>query len=205
MADLFPSRIIALDLETTGLSPMYDYITQIGAVVMEDGVPTEQTFFHNVQPNLSKYKISGEALSVQVGDMEDEDFAEKAAVWLQSLKDRPSAKEVAEKLSDWCYKVNAWDIPVVAHNAAFDHSFINGWSFSYRGAFYDWLSPVWIDTKEMAAKVIGRGGNYGLDAVCARYEITKRTGGHNDLQDAILCGQVYAKLREELMNTGGLK
>lgn len=203
MVNLLPSRIIALDLETTGFSSMYDYVTQIGAVVMENGIPTEQTFFYNVQPNLSKFKISLDALAAQVGDMNDDDFAQKAADWLKGLKDRPSAKETAAALSEWCSAVGAGGLPVVAHSAAFDLGFIQQWSFSYRSGLPSWLSPVWIDTKEMAARVIGPKGNYGLDAVCARFDMPKRAGGHNALQDAILCGQVYARLREELLKGAG--
>jgi len=203
---IYPNRIIAIDFETTSHNPVYDYIVEIGAALIHDGV-TVDTFQRHIQPNPQKFKINSEALTVQIGEIVDDagdvmpDAAERIAQWFTNKLSAPTSRVVAEDFVKWCQSIGASSIPVVAHNAGFDHGFYHNWRFQQQARFKDGaLSPVWIDTQEMA-RIIAPGGpqlGYGLDALCVMLGIEKRTGGHDALQDAILCGQVYFKLRDLL-------
>jgi DNA polymerase III epsilon subunit-like protein len=197
----YPNKIVAIDFETGGLSPQYDPILQVGAVVMDREGPVGDPFYTPVKPNMEKLKISLGALSVQVGDMTTSAGVSAFGDWLQGLHAAPSSQEVANQLVEWARKVGARNIPNVAQNAAFDYGFFSSWQFQQKSAFSRGsLCPVWIDTIEMARQLYPGGPpqGYGLDALCLLLDLPKREGAHNALQDAILCGQVYFKLKERL-------
>ncbi len=197
---ILPSRILALDLETTGLSSQYDYISQIGAAVMENGECLGIPFYSEVQPNLSKFKISLEALAIQTGDIRDKKGQKEAAEWFAKIFDFPEPKQVAKDFRDWLVANDAKHLPVVAHNASFDYAFLNQFQFNNRLVFgkEQFLSPVWIDTIALAKWAIPGGDSYSLDAVLCALRLPPRPGHHDALQDALLAGRAYDLLCREI-------
>lgn len=198
---IYPNRIIAIDLETTGLSSQYDYIVQVGAIVMENGEPASDPFYSRVQPSLDKLKISTGALAAQAGDVTTKEGRGKVAEWLGCLYDSPPSRDVAESFLEWAEKVGSSTVPTVAHNAAFDYGFFSSWQFQQKAAFKHRqpISPVWIDTIAMARLAYPGGRSYALDEVLLLCSLPPRPTNHDALQDALLCGQVYFKLRDQLL------
>lgn len=197
---IYPRRILALDLETTGLSSQYDYITQVAAAVMEGGECVCVPFYSQVQPNLAKFKISLEALAVQTGDIREKEGQKAASKWFAQIFDYPEPKQVSKDLKDWLEAHDAKHLPVVAHNAAFDHAFLNQFQFNNRLAFgkEQFLSPTWIDTIALAKWAMPGGDSYFLDSLLCALKLPPRPSFHDALQDAILAGRAYHLLCEAL-------
>lgn len=198
MNNLYPSRILAIDVETTGLNSQYDYITQIGAVVMEDGQITGTPFYTRVQPNLGKAKISLDALKVQSGDIKDEEGLKAVYETLKAWGSAPSARDVAGLFAEW---LGAAPPPTVAFNAGFDMGFLSQWMFQQKAAFGKTnLSPITICPMVMARTVYPGGKQYNLDAVSVLCSLPPRPAAHDALQDAILAGRCYFNLKDKLEN-----
>lgn len=202
----YPTRILALDLETTGIASNYDYIVQMGAALME-GDEIISVFQSKVRPNLDKLKIAVSAMEAQCGDVTTAEGQLKVAQWIADTFSAPLAKDVAKEFSAWCSENGAGDVPVVAHNAHFDHGFMGQWIFQQRTAFKTPpLSPWWICTLTMAQKVWPGNGRFGLDECLLVAQLPSRPKDHDALQDAILAGRLYAHLANEdfsLRNVAG--
>lgn len=183
-------KVLSIDVETSGLIPAYDFITQIGAVVMEDGEVVSEPFYTRVQPDWEKFKISVKAAEVQVGGMEG--FVD----WIAELKAAPVMLEVAKSFSAWTESVGAISLPNIAYKADFDWPFLENKLFSYKSVFKTpSLSPMWICVLNMARTHFkGTLPNNALDSVVAAFGIDIERSGHDALQDAILCGKVFHAL-----------
>jgi len=195
----WPRRVVALDFETSGLSSQYDYILQVGLAIMEGGEVVDEPFYTRVQPNLAKFKISGDALAAQLGDIFTEDGMGKLATFMMALRDAPSSREVAQSLASWSERTGAWKFPVVAHNASFDCAFFSQWKFQQSSVLRPSpLSAVWIDTITMMERAFPGGQSYNLDTCLLLAGLPSRPADHDALQDALLAGRLYAHLVEAL-------
>lgn len=118
LADL-PSlgSFVALDLETTGLRPGHDRIVQIAAVRIVEGRPsagndrlaTDAFFCEHL--NLEGRQIPY-GLKVRLGFQEHPE-------WERALEQAAPIETVLRRFRDWLGST-----PLVAHNARFDHSFL---------------------------------------------------------------------------------
>ena len=99
--EFFPEGIIAIDLETTGLSPLVDRIIEVGAVKI---TPTGTSIFQTL--------INPEILipqhTIDIHNITDE-----------MVKDSPLLADILQPLREFI-----GDLPVIAHNAKFDLGFI---------------------------------------------------------------------------------
>lgn len=101
LLEFFPQGLIAVDLETTGLSPLVDKIIEIGAYkITADGVSVYSTL---INPD-----IPIPAHTTAIHNITDEMVA-----------DAPKLGQVLSELKEFL-----GEIPVVAHNAKFDLGFI---------------------------------------------------------------------------------
>lgn len=195
----YPRRIVALDIETTGLSSQYDKMRQIAAAVMEDGEVVGDPFYTYVGCDPRKMSLKLEALEVTCGDVTTEDGAAKLRAWIMQGLEAPQPPEVATQFAAWSDMTEAWKHPVVAHNAHFDHGFIGQWCFNNRARFrVPPLSPVWICTLTLSQWLHKDAKGHGLDDVCARLGLAQRPQAHDALQDAVLAGAAYHLLTKDL-------
>lgn len=98
---VFPKGVIAVDLETTGLSPLLDRIIELSAVkITSEGF---ETFDELINP-----KISIPQNTIDIHGITDEMVANK-----------PTIKEVLDR-----FMAFAGDLPLIAHNAKFDAGFL---------------------------------------------------------------------------------
>lgn len=190
-------KILALDLETTGLSPDYDYITQLAVAIMEDGQVLD-AFHVKVRPDMERFRISAGALTAQVGNFVNEPI--KTADWLTALFSAPEPGDAWGQLVKWATGKQTHLLPVVAHNMAFDHGFVHKRVLCFKTVFG--LEPVfgatWVDTLTMAKIADPGKRSYALDACLERVGLPARPAEHDAMQDAILAGQLHHKLTEKL-------
>jgi len=190
-------RILCLDFETSASNPRFDHVMQIGAAVMDGGEVTE-TFSYRISLHGTDARISLKAIEAQVGaqNMTPELIGKE----VEKLIKGKNRQWVMEELKAFCFAHDVYDLPVVGHNVVYyDAAF---WSQLLYTSTEDirrtpMLSPIWVDTLEMARRVFP-GSKLGLDVVCQKLDLPPRPGGHDALQDAILAGLAFYKMREML-------
>lgn len=165
-------REIILDTETTGISPAEGHrIVEIGAIEMENHLPTGRTFHVYINPERDMPKEA------------------EAVHGLSSafLRDKPVFKDIAEE-----FRLFIADAVLVIHNASFDVGFLNA-ELDYLKLPPIEMAQV-IDTLHLARRKHPMASN-SLDALCRRYGIdnSKRTR-HGALLDAELLADVYIEL-----------
>lgn len=201
-----PSHILALDFETTGLSPQYDHPISIAAMEFLDGAWTGKMFYKTIRPSL-KSKVSIEALAVQAGTHEDDaEYATKLSDMLRAIYGCDnSPKDVMQEFTEWMFENNLTTVPVVAHNALFDMSFfaekLECFTSVHKG---NAISPIAICTKRLACHVFPKEkprDARSLDACLLALGLDGRAEkGHNALMDAEAAGRLYFALKEKIEN-----
>jgi len=165
-------RQIVLDTETTGLGPFTGHrIVEIGCIEVLNGIPSGQTFHAYVNPER---------------DMPAEAFAVHG-LSADFLKAHPTFMEIVED-----FLAFIGDAPLVAHNASFDHGFLN--AELDRAGRPTLGRERLIDTLLLARRRFP-GTSNRLDDLCARFGIdNSRRTKHGALLDAELLAEVYLEL-----------
>ncbi len=161
-----PERYVVFDLETTGFSPEYAEIIEIGAVRMENGKRTD-SFQSYVKP------VRG--IPAQI-----------TALTGITLKDTWNAPYVDEALCGFLSFIGSDTL--VAHNAPFDCRFI-GTICAFLG--YSFENTV-IDSLRLARKYI-KSDNYKLETLKKLLGI--RLSSHRATDDCIVAGEVVEYCR----------
>ncbi|MBU1660642.1 MAG: DEAD/DEAH box helicase family protein [Chloroflexi bacterium] len=129
------TSIVALDLETTGLNPEGDAITEIGAV------------------RFNSKRIEGEWHSlINPGRRIPPNITQLTGITDAMVRDAPTIHAVLADLADF-----VGDSPVLGHNVRFDLGFLNRYGILQAN------DP--LDTYEMAAVLLPTAGRYKLGAL----------------------------------------
>ena len=165
-------REIVFDTETTGLSfSGGDRMVEIGCVEMVNRVETGRTFHAYYHPERD---MPVEAFNVH-------------GLSQAFLADKPRFGDGVADLLDF-----VGDAPMIAHNASFDFSFLNG-ELVKCGRPIIHLNRM-IDTLQIA-RSRHPGAKHSLDALCSRFGIDRSHRVlHGALLDAQLLAQVYVEL-----------
>jgi ATP-dependent DNA helicase DinG len=171
-----PECYVALDLETTGLDPAQDAIIELGAVKVREGREAGR-FQSLVNP--------GRDIPFRVRRLTgiDQDVVDSAPGIFSVLPHFLSFLE---------------DLPLVAHNASFDMSFLA--ATGLRAGIPPLDNPVW-DSWELARLALPAAKGHSL-ACLAQSLGVKPTGSHRALPDAITLSEVFRGLVEELPHMG---
>jgi DNA polymerase-3 subunit epsilon len=168
-------REIVFDTETTGLSfAGGDRLVEIGCVELVNRIETGRTYHVYVNPERD---MPGEAQAVH-------------GLSAAFLSDKPRFGEIVSDLLAFIE-----DAPMVAHNAGFDFSFLNG--ELGRCGHPDVCRSRMVDTLVLA-RTRHPGAKHTLDALCVRFGIDR---SHRVLHGALLDAQLLAQVYVEL--TGG--
>ena len=163
---------VVFDLETTGLSPANCYMTEIGAVVVENGVIGESynTF-------------------VNPGCHIPEKVTELTGITDEMVKDAPTPTQALRDFLAW-----ADGRPLIAHNAhGFDIRFLKAQAERDGMDF----QPVYLDTLPLAQALYAGLRNYKLDTIGKYLEIPPFEH-HRACDDARALAQIVEKMLEDL-------
>ena len=162
---------ICFDIETTGLSPKTEKITEIGAVKIKNGevVDTFSTFVNPEKPIPAKI--------VELTGIND-----------SMVKDAPSQSDAVRAFLDFC-----GNNILVAHNAPFDVSFIRA-ACNNMGVEFNHTS---IDTVAIARAILPDIKNCKLDTV-ASYLRLGSFNHHRALDDAQILSKIFISLCDRL-------
>lgn len=167
-------REIALDTETTGLSPESgDRVVEIGCVELLGHAPTGKSYHVYINPERA---VPEGAFNVH--KLTD-----------NFLADKPKFAEVADGLLAF-----VGESTIIAHNASFDIEFLNmELKRCGRGPLsYDRV----LDTLELARRKLPHLGSHRLDALCKYYGVdnSERRDAHGGYIDARILAEVYIEL-----------
>lgn len=173
--DVEENSYVVVDLETTGLHPMFNEIIEIGAIKVKDGETIDE--FHA----LIKPKEKLDSFTTQFTSITDE-----------MLQDQPSIEEVLPKFLNFCK-----GSVLVAHNANFDYRFLRYYTKKICGI--DWHLPV-IDTLALAKRLV-RLSSYNLEKLVSHFKIGSFKH-HRALEDARVTTKVFLELLKILEEKG---
>jgi len=166
-------REIALDTETTGISPRDGHrIIEIGALELMHHLPTGRKLHLYINP---EREIDEGAVAVH-------------GITSDFLADKPVFADIVDEFM--CF---VGDDPMVIHNASFDMSFINAELKRLGRPGLPMAQSV--DTLMMARKKFP-GAQANLDALCRRFEIDN---SHRDLHGALVDADLLAAVYIELL------
>lgn len=162
---------IVFDLETTGLKPATEEITEIAAVLVEDGQLRDsfQTYVNPhkpIPPNI-----------VELTGITDE-----------TVRDAPELSDAMQR-----FLAFAGDRPLVAHNAGFDMSFLQA-ACKRLGIARDF---TYIDTLEMSRILLPDLGKHKLN-VLAKALAVGPFEHHRASEDAAVLARIWIKLIDKM-------
>ncbi|MFC6322314.1 PolC-type DNA polymerase III [Companilactobacillus baiquanensis] len=170
--DLLNAEYVVFDVETTGLSAVYDSIIELAATKMKDGEVID-SFDEFINPGQELSEFTTNLTSI-TNDM---------------VKDAPDEKTTIQKFIDF-----VGDDVLAGHNVTFDIGFINA-ALTRMG--HDRVSVPVIDTLEMSRTLHSEYRNHKLDSLAKRYNIVLEHH-HRANADAETTGYLMYKLFEEM-------
>ncbi|MDU5350213.1 MAG: PolC-type DNA polymerase III [Peptostreptococcus sp.] len=166
---------VVFDIETTGLSPHSDNLTEIGAVKVQN-CEIVDSFSTFVNPKMD--------ISYQIQEL--------TRITNEMVKDAPSLEEALPKFLEF-----AKDSVLVAHNADFDTGFIYQ-KCQQLGLEYNFEK---VDTLTLARIININLKRFSLDKVCKEMGVVL-SGHHRAVNDAQATAEVFIKYLEIFKKKG---
>ncbi len=163
---------VVFDIETTGLSPEKEEITEIGAVKIVEGVVTD-TFSQLINP--------GKTIPPKITEL--------TGITDDMVKDKPTIDMVLPEFLTFC-----GDATIVAHNAGFDTGFIRQKATRLGLSFHNKIN----DTLRLSRELFPEAGKHSLDAVCNRLGVSLENH-HRAVDDATATAEVFLKLLDMVL------
>ena len=162
---------IVFDLETTGLKPATEEITEIAAVLVEKG---------EVRDSFQTYVNPHKPIPPEITEL--------TGISDETVRDAPELRDAVER-----FLAFAGDRPLVAHNAGFDMSFLTAACkrLEIDRAFTS------IDTLEMSRILMPDLGKYKLNILAKHLQVGPFEH-HRASEDAAVLGRIWIKLLEML-------
>ncbi|MCR5505631.1 MAG: PolC-type DNA polymerase III [Bacilli bacterium] len=161
------AKYVVLDLETTGLSCLYNRMIEFGAVKIEHGIEVGRLdILVNPQCSIPK-KIS------EITNITDE-----------MVKDKPTAKEALPKILEFI-----GDAILVTHNADFDFNFLQE---ELRRCGMPLLTNPVIDTLSLSRYLFPESRNHRLGSLCRNIDVVyDEESAHRADYDASVLNEVW--------------
>jgi len=171
---------VALDLETTGVDPSTDGIIEIAAIRYEDGREVDC---------ISQLIDPQQLIPLRIQNL--------TGILPGMVAGKPTISQMVPRLRELL-----GDLPVVAHSASFDTSFLRH-VFAGHGVFFN--NPI-FDTVEFSRVSLPRAKNHRLATLVQALQIHLERH-HRAEDDARACGQVFLALLNEVtrMDVGLLR
>ncbi|ETI70335.1 DNA polymerase III PolC [Neobacillus vireti LMG 21834] len=173
---LAEDTFVVFDVETTGLSAVYDTIIELAAVKVKDGDIIDRfESFANPHHRLSATTIN---LTGITDDM---------------VQTAPEVEEVLRRFYEW-----AGDAILVAHNASFDMGFLN---VGYKKIGLEKAANPVIDTLELGRFLYPEMKNHRLNTLTKKFDIDL-TQHHRAIYDAEATGYLLLKMLKDALEKG---
>lgn len=172
---LLDTTYVVFDVETTGFNAAGgDQIIEIGAVKIEKGNVIDR-FSTLINPG---YKVSSKTTEI-------------TGITDSMLKGKPSEEKSILDFKSWIM-----DLPLVAHNAKFDQSFL---AMAYKKYNLGELKNTVLDTLELSRTLNPDWGRHGLTYLAKRYEIEWDEDAHHRADyDAEATAKIFYKMVKKL-------
>lgn len=167
----FPTSYVVLDLETTGLEPMWDSIIEFAGIRYVDNQPVAE-FTSLINP--------GEEL--------DEYITELTGITNDMLVDAPMLEDVLPQIREFI-----GDDIIVAHNANFDINFLYD---AYQRVFGVPLSNGFVDTLRLSRNLYPEYKHHRLRDLVTRFGVGE-TVAHRALSDVQQTQACYDRMRAD--------
>ena len=174
--DSIRNCFIAFDVETTGLSPTFDRIVEIGAVIFFNGT-VQKVFSSLVNPGVS-IPQSASAVNHITNTM---------------LATAPTEKEIYPRLIDFLGDALCGKIVMCAHNGRFDFDFLCN-TLSRLG--YS-ANIKYVDTLSLSRKKLQGLDNYKQNTI-EKYFGLVNSSSHRAASDAENCGYILLRLLQKI-------
>lgn len=163
----YNQKFVVFDIESTGLSPASDMITEIGAVKIEDGVIVDRfsRFVNPMRPIPEK-------------------VVELTRITNEMVADEPPIEVVIKDFVEFI-----GDATLVAHNAEFDTAFIRR-DMDKVGLKFDF--PV-LDTLYLSRAILNDLKRFNLSAICKKLGVNLE-GAHRAVNDAEATAEAFIKM-----------
>lgn len=161
------TKFVAIDVETTGLSPVYNELIEVSAIKYE-GAKKVGTFSTLIKP---KKEVSSTITKL-------------TGITNRMLQNAPEVEKVMPDLINFI-----GDNTIVAHNANFDYSFLQN------NSNRSFTNNKVIDTVAISRKMLPNLPNHKLNTV-ARCIGIQDEGFHRAEFDCECCAQIYIKYLE---------
>ncbi|MGL4653866.1 exonuclease domain-containing protein [Cetobacterium sp.] len=172
----FPKDYILIDLETTGLSPIYNEIIEISALKIKDGEVID-TFSELIKP---KYEIDGF-------------IAKLTGITNEMVR---NSREVKEVISDFMNFINKDDI-LVGYNVNFDINFLYD---NLLRASNKFLENNFVDIMRIAKYALkDKVDSFRLKKLANYYEIDTN-GMHRGEKDCQVSKIIFEKVQELILD-----
>ena len=173
--DIFNNKYVVVDLETSGLDKNRDYIIELAAVKIENGIICNKFSTLVYTPQMKCLPPEVEGLT---------------GITYEQLKDAPLVDEVLQKL----YKFANGCILVI-HNLPFQFAFLRNWGF-WCGVHFDKFEKDAIDTIDLARQVLGdKVKNFKLATLAEYFNI--EFNHHRALDDAEATAKIFLELAKK--------
>lgn len=160
---------IAIDIETTGLNPRTDRITELAALRVEEG---------RIQGRFSTLVNPGRKLDPRITEL--------TGITDQMLEGAPPMEEIMDSFLEFCE-----DLPLLGHNIIFDYSFLKQAALNVKKDF----ERQCIDTLTLCRSLMPDGLSRSLGNACSYYNISQPLA-HRAEADARSAHLLYERLLE---------
>ena len=174
--DLKDATYVVFDVETTGLSAVYDTIIELAAVKIKNG---------EIIDKFERFANPHQPLSQTIIDL--------TGITDDMLQDAPEVEEVLQEFHDWI-----GDGILVAHNASFDIGFINQ---GFQRIDLEKVKNPVIDTLELSRFILPQLKSHRLNILCKHYGI-ELTQHHRAIYDTEATAYLLWKLVKEAEEKG---
>ncbi|MBB6449273.1 DNA polymerase-3 subunit alpha (Gram-positive type) [Geomicrobium halophilum] len=173
---LSKSSFVVFDVETTGLSAVYDTIIELAAVKVENGEVVDR-FESFAQPHVP--------LPAKITEL--------TGITDAMLEDAPEVSDVLQQFRDF-----VGDSGLVAHNANFDIGFINA---GYKNQGWPETKLPVVDTLELARFLYPNMKNHRLNTLCKAMDI-ELVSHHRAIYDTEATAYLFMKMIRDAADQG---
>lgn len=166
----FIDDYVLVDIETTGLSPIYDDIIEIGAIKVKSNKIVDE--YNEL---------------IKINRILPAKITELTGITDEMLATGKMPKTVLEEFVEF-----VGDNVIIGHNVNFDLGFLYDKCKKYLNYY---LNNDYIDTLYLARKLVPNSYNHKLGTLAKLFNISYE-GAHRGLKDVEITYEVYNKLRE---------